>query len=196
MKNLQAMPPDVELTWRKIEQSLREQQESLARELNEQHRQQREEISARYAEIGIFKPPPEVLSAINPKESAQIMKMLRDVEQSLESLSPQLQYAFWNLPLDEGFFDAVAIILNPKLTDKQRAAELATFFVGGEVDSSWLQLRRVLYPIVKDVNAFDGGLITIVPMLLSKDELLLYGLILLVLSVVYRLGEPNDGNNM
>ncbi len=195
MIDLKAMPPDVELAWRRFEQSFREENERRARAFDEQHRQLLEEISARYADVTIFKPPPEILSVLSPEESARIVKMLRDVERALERLSPELQVAFWNLPLDDDFFDAGSIVLNSNLTDKQHATELETFFARGEVETSWLQLRRVLYPVVKDVNAFDGGIITIVPMFLDDEELFFYGLILLVLSVIYRLGDPAGKNN-
>lgn len=189
MKNLQAMPRDVELTWRKIEQSLREQRESLGRELNEQNCRLLEEMSARYADIEVFKFPP-ILPVLSPEESARTMKMLRDVERALERLPPALQDAFWDLPLDDGFFDAVAIVLNSNLTDKQRATELATFFAGGEVESSWLQLRRALYPVVKDVSNVETLFISGLFSHLGKDDLFVCLCLLAVLVIIYRSGDP------
>lgn len=195
MIDLKAMPPDVELAWRKVEQSFREEQERRARALDEQHRQLLEEMSARYADVTIFKPPPEMLSVLSPEESARIGKMLRDVERALENLPPELQDAFWNLPLDDGFFDAVPLVLNSNLTDEQRAAELATFFARGEVEFSWLQLRRVFYPVA--VKAFAGIDVAshINTAFFGSETFQKYiSVIALILLVIYFLGEPNDEN--
>lgn len=194
MIDLKAMPPDVELAWRRFEQSLREENERRARAFDEQHRQLLEEMSARYADVTIFKPPP-VPPVINPEESAQMVKMLRDIERALETLSPELQDAFWNLPLDDGFFDAVALILNPKLTDEQRATELATFFAGGEVESSWLQLRRVLYPVAGKAFVGIDVVAHINTAFFGSETFQKYvSVVVLILLVIYFLGDPSDEN--
>lgn len=192
MIDLKATPPDVELAWRRFEQSLREENERRERALDEQHRQLLKEMSARYADISIFKPPPEMLSVLSPEETARIEKLLHDVERALESLSPELQDAFWNLPLADGFFDAVASVLNPKLTDKQRATELATFFARGEVETLWLQLRRALYPVVKDLFILANVIEHIHVAFLKDDDFQKGATIFVVLlAIIYFLGVPD-----
>lgn len=195
MIDLKALPPNLETTLRKFEQQLREENERRARVLNEQHQRLLEGISARYTDVNAFKPPSEMPSVLSPEELEQTMKMLRDVERALENLSPELQDAFWNLPLDDGFFDASSIVLNPHLTDKQRAAELATFLAGGEVESSWLQLRRALYPIAGKVFVGIDVAAHINTAFFGSETFQKYvSIIALSLLVIYFLGDPEDEN--
>lgn len=86
------------------------------------------------------------------RKSAEI---LRKVEANLEKLPPELQDTFWDSPLEE---IPLSIVLDTNLTDEQRAIELATFFAGGEVESSWLQIRRILYPAI---NGHVAPLVTL-----------------------------------
>lgn len=77
----------------------------------------------------------------------QMLELFKKVESALKTLPPEIQDTFWNAPLDSKMID---IVLEPNISDAQRAKKLAAFFVGGEVESSWLQLRRNLYPVVHE----------------------------------------------
>lgn len=126
------------------------------------------------------------------KKSAE---KLSEVEIALEKLPPELQDTFWNLPLEDDFAKATEIVLDPNLTDEQRAAELATFFAGGEIESSWMQIRRILYPIVKGINPWVSLLIALLLQCLDKEEKTIFIPVLLVLAVIYHCGDPDGDEN-
>lgn len=126
------------------------------------------------------------------RKSAEI---LRKVEVALEKLPPELQKAFWEIPLEEDFAKATEIVLNPNLTDEQRAAELATFFAGGEIEPAWMQIRRILYPLVKGINPWFSLLIALLLQCLDKEDKTIFIPVLLVLAVIYSCGDPDGDEN-
>lgn len=120
---------------------------------------------------------------------------LSEVEVAIEKLPPELQKAFWEIPLEEDFAKATEIVLDPNLTDEQRAAKLATFFAGSEIEPAWMQIRRILYPLVKGINPWVSLLIALLLQCLDKEDKTIFIPVLLVLAVIYSCGDPDGDEN-
>ena len=104
-----------------------------------------------------------------------------------------LQEAFWNTPLDDGFFDLVTIALDAEITEEQRRAKLSTLLEDNEDKSSWLQIRRELYPVVKNISNIESVLLSAFANLLEDSALYyVYIAVLIVLIIIHRLGDPDE----
>ena len=124
------------------------------------------------------------------KKSAE---KLSEVEVAIEKMPSELQDDFWNLPLEDDFAKATEIVLDPNLTDEQRAAELATFFAGGEIESSWMQIRRILYPhLVSLFVALDTISYVNTNFIGDNDFQKLITVYYVILALIYFLGVPPE----
>lgn len=119
-------------------------------------------------------------------------EIIRNVDKALANMPVGLQEAFWRTPLDDGFFDLVTIALDAEITDEQRGEKLATYFAGGEIKSSWLQIRRALYPVVKKIDNVTSILLSAFANLFEDNALCVYITFLFMLAVIYHLGDPDE----
>ena len=120
-------------------------------------------------------------------------EIIRNVDKALANMPVGLQEAFWSTPLDDGFFDLVTIALDAEITEEQRRAKLSTLLEDNEDKSSWLQIRRELYPVVKNISNVESVLLSAFANLLEDSALYyVYIAVLIVLIIIHRLGDPDE----
>ena len=173
--------------------------EEAQRQFNEQNKEREIKLQIRFetfkkqSHFEFNKTVSELFPRIENEKFREMWELAKKVEVALEELPPELQEKFGDAPLDRKMID---IVLNPNISKKQRAQDLAAFFVGGESENSWHQLRRNLYPIIHErlaaTVALDVFLCNFFKELKSEEITPFFVVFAVLIWIIDVQGDPND----
>ena len=132
-------------------------------------------------------------SYIDKKQLQKAKEVFEKLEITISKLPNEIQEKFWDITMDSEIFQ---IAINPHITEEEKIERIKDFFDTVEHDSAWLQIRKLLYPIVHErlapTIALQGIYIAAAIKSECSEEIPLLLMIATICFVVDCQGQPEE----